>query len=418
MTPVVSVRFRWWALIAMATATTNCSSGSAEREEGIPVVVPTAAAPAPTTPADADCAPAIEAPSTTLAEAFAPHFKIGAAVSTAAFGGADPSAAILVQQQFNQLSAENVLKWSGVHPQRDVYQFTDTDRYVEFGEQTGMQIHGHVLVWHQQVPDWVFEQDGGGTIEADALWQRLEEHITMVAGRYGGRIKYWDVVNEAFNDDGSLRDTPWRRILGDDYLAEVFALADRLLPDSRLVYNDYSMFLPGKRDAAIRLVKDLRERGIRIDAVGLQGHYNLKRPYPEEVESTLQLFAEAQIPVLITELDLDVLPSERDVQGADLDDTQAASAALNPYPVCLPPEADAAIAAHWGLLFDIFVKYADGIESITFWGVSDRYSWLNDWPVRGRRNYALLFDRELKPKSSLLQVLQSASATTESVAGE
>ncbi len=356
------------------------------------------------TPA-ADCSEPIDASSLpTLAEAFAPHFRVGAALSPDTFQGSDAAAVSVVEKQLNQISPENVLKWAEVHPQPEVYRFDLTDAYVEFGEQHGMQVHGHVLVWHQQTPDWVFRDDGG-QISAEALWTRLEEHITQVAGRYGGRIQYWDVVNEAFEDSGSLRDTPWRQILGEDYIAEVFALADRLLPDSKLVYNDYSLFLPNKRDAVVALVNDLKARNIRVDAVGMQGHYNLNRPRPDEVEAALTAYAGAGVEVLITELDLDVLPSERSVQGADLDDTEAYHARLNPYAGCLPKDVDEAIAAHWARLFRTFVDHADVISSVTFWGVSDGYSWLNDWPVRGRTNYPLLFDRNHQPKTAFESVV-------------
>lgn len=356
--------------------------------------------------AASDCSEPIDVSSLpTLAAAFAPHFRVGAALSPDTFQNSDTAAASLVEQQFNQISPENVLKWSEVNPRPGVYRFDVTDAFVEFGEQRGMQVHGHVLVWHQQTPDWVFRDDNGGQISAEALWKRLESHITQVAGRYGGRIKYWDVVNEAFEDDGSLRDTPWRQILGDDYLAEVFALADRLLPDSKLVYNDYSLFLPNKRDAVVALVNDLKTRNIRIDAVGMQGHYKLDRPRPEEVGAAITAYAGAKVEVLISELDLDVLPSERSVQGADLDDTETYDARLNPYGQCLPKNAEEAIAARWAQLFATFTNHADAISSVTFWGVSDGYSWLNDWPVRGRTNYPLLFDRNHQPKSAFKSVL-------------
>src|SRR5690606_10794372 len=183
------------------------------------------------------------------------------------------------------------------------------DQYVEFGRQRGMQVHGHVMVWHQQTPAWVFQNADGSQVDAQTLWQRLEDHMRTLAERYGDDIAYWDIVNEAFTDSGELRASPWLDILGDDYIAHVFELADTLLPNTGLVYNDYSLFLPNKRDAVVDLVLDLRSRGIRIDAVGMQGHYGLSRPRTDELESALRAYGDAGVRVLITELDLDVLPS-------------------------------------------------------------------------------------------------------------
>ncbi len=354
------------------------------------------------------CAAPLDKELAPLAEAFADHFRIGAALDAQTVSGENPAAEALVREQYNHISPENLLKWTEVHPSPGTYRFTLPDAFVGFGEANDMQLYGHVLVWHQQTPEWVFQDDAGDPITADALWERLEDHITQVAGRYGGRIKYWDVVNEALRDDGALRDSPWRTILGDDYVAETFALADKLLPDSLLVYNDYSLVVPAKRASAIELILDMRERGIRVDAVGMQGHYNLRYPQPSDVDAALTEFAAAGIDVLFTELDLSVLPSEWEIQGADLDDTEEYAERLDPYRTCLPQEMNDTIAAHWRGLFEVFIKHADNIEAITFWGVSDAQSWLNNWPIEGRTNYPLLFNRDLSAKTALEAVIDTA----------
>lgn len=406
--PTHSVRpaHSWRASALAACCALACGTGETRRD----VWGSGSTARATPSPSDADaCAEPLDGDTVdSLARAFEEHFRVGVALSSSTFDGTDAAAEALVSEHFSRISPENVLKWSSVHPSPDRYAFEPVDRFVAFGERHGMEMHGHVLVWHQQVPDWVFSDDRGAELSAPALWERLEEHIGALAERYGSSFAYWDVVNEAFLDNGELRDSPWRRILGDDYLAEVFALADRLLPEAKLIYNDYSMFLPPKHEAVIRMVRDLRSRGVRIDAVGMQGHYNLMRPRIDEVETVLAAFEAADIEVLVTELDLDVLPSERQIQGADLDDRQDASALLNPYTRCLPPDVDAAIAEHWGKLFEVFVAHSHNISSITFWGVSDRHTWLNDWPINGRTNYPLLFDRNLHPKRSFEAVIQRA----------
>lgn len=353
--------------------------------------------------------PAAEVQSLRLA--FEPHFRVGVAVSPFTF--ADAASVELISQQFNHLSPENLLKWSSVHPGPGQYNFEFADQYVAFGEERDMTVYGHVLVWHQQVPDWVFLADpanpDGGAVSKDELLARLREHITTVAGRYGGRIQYWDVVNEAFADDGSLRDTPWRSILGDDYVAEVFQLADSLLPDSKLVYNDYSLASAPKRAGAVKMLADLKTRGIRVDAVGEQGHYNRNYPDVAQFDQMFEDFRKLGLAVLVTELDVDALPNAQGISGADLDMIANYEATYDPFKACLPETADAWLTARWQALFNVMVSHADIIDAVTFWGVSDAYSWLNNWPVQGRTNYPLLFNRDLTAKSALRSVLETAN---------
>jgi endo-1,4-beta-xylanase len=364
--------------------------------------------------APAVCAlPLEEAELDGLASTFAPHFRVGVAVSPFTFSSDFNAKAVetveLVERHFNHLSPENLLKWDSIHPNPGEYAFEAADAYVAFGEARGMTIYGHVFVWHQQVPAWVFQDESGNDVSADVLLQRLREHITTVGGRYGGRIQYWDVVNEAFEDNGSLRNTPWRRILGDDYIAQVFQLAGELLPDSKLVYNDYSLATASKRAGALRMVQDLKSRGIRIDAIGEQGHYNLSYPDVSQLQQMFEDFSKIDVEVLITELDLDVLPNASNIQGADLDAVEGYDEKYNPFKECLPEQKDAEIARRWEQLFNIFVQYAADIEVVTFWGVSDAASWLNHWPVQGRTNYPLLFNRDLSAKNALKSVLDTAT---------
>jgi endo-1,4-beta-xylanase len=232
--------------------------------------------------------------------------------------------------------------------------------------------------------------------------------MSALGQHFGGRIQYWDVVNEAFNDDGSLRNTPWRMIIGDDYLEQAFRLADRYFPDSKLVYNDFNMENPGKRDGVAKLVRDFKARGIRIDAIGSQGHFRLDTPTLQAIEASLDTFAAAGVEVLVSEMDVDVLPPANQNQGADLSVNAELSAQLNPYTECLPASVAERAAARWAALFELFLRHSDQVHSVTLWGVSDAYSWLNNWPVNGRTNYALLFDRQLQPKQSWQRVIEVA----------
>lgn len=367
----------------------------------VPVAVEDAAPPPCAEPLPADEV-------SSLSDAFAAHFRVGVAVSGFTFQ--DAPSVELISTHFNHLSPENLLKWSSVHREPGVYNFEIADQYVAFGEERGMSLYGHALVWHQQVPEWVFLDDAGKAITKAALIERLSDHITTVAGRYGDRIEYWDVVNEAFNDDGSLRDTPWRSILGDDYIAEVFELTSTLIPDAKLVYNDYSLASSNKRAGVLQMVEDLQARGIRIDAIGEQGHYNRTYPSISQIDQMLGDFADLGIAVLITELDVDPLPNAQGIQGADLSVNEAYNEEYNPFQTCLPEDLDAELATRWQSLFEAFVERSDIIEAVTFWGVSDGQSWLNNWPVQGRTNYPLLFNRDLTAKLALKSVLDTANA--------
>lgn len=323
--------------------------------------------------------------------------------------GGDPVAAELAAQQYNRATPENAFKWQSVQPRPGEFNFMPALGFLEFAEQNAMEVHGHTIVWHQQVPGWVFEPpEGQATLTRELLLTRLEEHMAALASNIGSRVHYWDVVNEAFNDDGSLRVTPWLNIIGPDYLEQAFALADRYFPDGKLVYNDFSMERAGKRDAVAQMVRDFQAKGIRIDAIGSQSHYRLDFPSLQAIEASITTFSETGVEVLITELDMDVLPPADQNQGADLSVNAELSELLNPYAECLPADVAARAAERWASVFELFVQHSDKLQSVTLWGVSDGHSWLNNWPVRGRTNYALLFNRQLQPKSAWQRVIEAA----------
>ena len=360
-----------------------------------------------TTGGSEPCAqPGDVAPESMLKTEFEDHFAIGVALNNPVFSNDDEPRAALAAKHFNRTTAENAMKWSSIEPTEGQFVWDSADAFVEFAEAHEMQVHGHVLVWHQQTPAWVFQNESGGAIDRDGLLARVEAHMNALAERYGSRIGSWDVVNEAFDDSGALRATPWLEIIGSDYIEQVFAMADRIFPDAKLVYNDYSLYLPGKRDAAIAMAAALREAGVRIDAIGEQGHYNLTRPTTTELDAALSAFAAADLDILVTELDVDVLP--RDTTGADLDDTMEPDPAIDPYVDCMSVSMDHTVATRWSELFAVYVHHAEAISSITFWGLDDSQSWLNNFPVRGRTNYPLLFNRLLQPKSAYAHVVGEA----------
>jgi endo-1,4-beta-xylanase len=355
-----------------------------------------------TTPASASAQSA--APGKGLKDTFRGAFLIGAAIAPKQFEEQDVANSALVKHEFNTISPENVLKWVIVHPQPDHYDFAPADKYVAFGERNGMFVIGHTLVWHSQVPSWVFQDAQGQPLTRDALLARMRDHIQTVVGRYKGRIKGWDVVNEALNEDGTLRPTPWMKIIGPDYIAKAFQYAHEADPAAELYYNDYNLDYPAKRDGVIRLVKSLQAAGLPIHAVGTQEHLKLTTPSVALVDSSIRMIAATGVKVNVTELDIDMLPAATRNATADVSVRAGAAPSLDPYKAGLPDSMQQALARRYEDLFRVYVANRDAIDRITFWGVADADSWLNGWPVPGRTNYPLLFDRQNKPKLAYLRV--------------
>jgi endo-1,4-beta-xylanase len=340
-----------------------------------------------------------------LKDIFKDSYYIGVALNGRQVSSEDEKVNSLIANNFNSLSPENGLKWERVHPQKDLYNFEFGDAYVALGEKLNAFTIGHCLVWHQQVPDWVFENEAGDLVEKDVLYTRMHDHINAVAGRYKGKIKGWDVVNEAFNEDGTFRESKWFQIAGKDFIKEAFRKANETDPDAELYYNDYNVWRASKRKGILDCAKEMKAEGIRIDAIGMQGHYQLESPSLEEIEQGIIEIAEAGFKVAITELDVDVLPRPRRAEGADLNMNFANSDEFNPYRNGITPEAEAKLAQRYEDIFAIYEKHKDKITRVTFWGLHDGRSWLNNFPVRGRTNYPLLFDRNLDPKKEVFEKL-------------
>ncbi|MCG9894546.1 MAG: endo-1,4-beta-xylanase [Fimbriimonadaceae bacterium] len=336
----------------------------------------------------------------TLRQAAGPGFSLGVAI--AAHNLDDPRYREHVVSQFNSLTAENEMKPSSMLRAPGEYDFTAADRFMAFAEEHGMEVIGHTLVWHAQAPGFLFQDAEGKPLPREVALKNMRDHIFTVMGRYKGRVKGWDVVNEAVADSGGLRDTPARRAIGDDYLVKAFEFAAQADPEAELYYNDYNIELDYKRPSGLALVKSLRDAGVRLDAVGIQGHY-MTSTSMDEVKRGIQAYIDEGFKVVITELDVDPLP-RRGSGGADV--TAAEREGLNPYVNGLPDEQQKRLAEFYGEFFD-FALARPQITRITFWGASDAHTWLNNFPVRGRTNHPLLFDRSLAPKPAFHRVLES-----------
>jgi endo-1,4-beta-xylanase len=344
----------------------------------------------------------------TLKDVFRGMFYIGASIDQKQIEERDPRGNPIITSQFNTISPENVLKWDRVHPRPDGYNFDPVDRYVAFGEKHKMHIIGHCLVWHCQTPRWVFEDGQGKPVTREVLLDRMHDHIRTVVGRYRGRVAGWDVVNEALNVNGTFRESQWYKIIGDDYIIKAFQFAHEADPKAELYYNDYSLEGDAKRKGALELVRKLKAAGVTINAVGMQSHNKLDWPNVRQVADTIEAFRALGVKVNISELDVDVLPRVQRPDTADILDRAPATPASNPYTAGLPDELQRAHAKRYAELFGVFLQHHEAIGRVTFWCVTDGDSWLNEFPLRGRTNYPLLFDRQGKPKPAFDAVIEKA----------
>lgn len=329
----------------------------------------------------------------TLKDAYQGDFVIGAALNARQIAGADSKGDAIVLEQFSAISPENDLKWERIHPTLGGFNFDTADKYVAFGQTNHLYTVGHVLLWHGQTPRWVFQDKDGKQIGKDELLERLRDHIFTVVGRYKGKIKAWDVINEVVGDDGKMRQSPWYKIAGEEIYVKAFQWAHQADPSAELTYNDYNIENPGKREEALALVKRLKAAGAPITTVGIQGHYTLAEPDLKLLDEAITAFSSLGVKVAITELDVDVLPRPNMGATADINLKLAADPKYNPYVNGLPDAVQSQLTQRYREVFAIALKHKDVVSRITLWGVTDGDSWHNGWPIPGRTAYSLLFDR-------------------------
>lgn len=342
-----------------------------------------------------------------LKDVLGKYFLVGVALNTEQTGSSADSVAIsAIETHFNSIVAENCMKPEALQPTEGKFKWRKADRLVEFGQKRGMAVIGHVLVWHSQTPDWFFRDAEGKPATKEQLIERMRTHIHTVVGRYKGRIKGWDVVNEAIEDDGTYRQSPWYRIIGPEYIELAFRFAHEADPDAELYYNDFSMSKPAKRNKVCEVISSLKKKGLRVDAIGMQSHNGLSWPNLNDYEASMDAFAALGVKVMITELDLNVLPNPDSFGGAEVSQNFEYNQRMDPYKNGLPTDVEQRINQRWLALFSIYKKHSHQISRVTLWGLNDAQSWMNDWPIKGRTAYPLLFDRQSKPKAVVQDILK------------
>ena len=338
-----------------------------------------------------------------LAHKYQNDFLVGAAINENQILQTDQQSVSIIKNNFNTISPENVMKWMYVHPKPNTFYFDQSDKYVQFGLDNNMHIVGHALIWHAQIADFM-----NTTKDSTEMREHINNHISTMVKRYKGKIDTWDVVNEALNEDGTLRESIFLNVLGEGYLEDVYKLAEKNDPDADLAYNDYNLCEPEKREGALKLIKSLQQSGAKINSIGIQAHWQLNTPTLKEIEKSILDFSKLGINVMFTELDISVLPNPWELSGAEV--TQnfekfEGDEKMSPYPNKLPDSMKLKLAERYKNIFELFLKHKDKISRVTFWGVTDKFSWLNDWPIKGRTNYPLLFDRNYRAKKAYQSII-------------
>ncbi|WP_343532837.1 endo-1,4-beta-xylanase [Pedobacter sp.] len=331
-------------------------------------------------------------PTKGLKDYYKKYFPIGVAISSHDMTGENSE---LITREFNSITAENSMKMGPIHPFENVYDWKVPDSMASFARKNNLKFRGHCLVWHTQAPHWLYKDKEGKTATKQLLLERLKSHIHTVVNRYKNDIYAWDVVNEVIADDTSFyRKSPLYEIAGEDFIEMAFRYAHQAAPKARLFYNDYNTEQPHKREKIYKMVKGLLAKGVPIHGVGLQGHWSINDPSRAEIEKSISLFADLGLEIQITELDVSVYSGAeggRIIRGKERKEVEPFTA-----------EMEEKQLQQYKMIFEVFRKYKKNITGVTFWNLSDRASWLDG---RGRKNYPLLFDKNLKPKKVYYEVI-------------
>jgi len=326
--------------------------------------------------------------STQLCKVYSDYFPIGTAVNSRTIH----SHKQLIIQQYNSITAENEMKPESFFSAEREYQFEVADEIVDFAMEHHMKVRGHTLVWHNQTPNWFFEDQSGEALGASKLQNRMANHIQKVVDHFKGKVYCWDVVNEAVSDNENehLRPSKWLTQLGPDFIADAFRFAHQADPQALLFYNDYNEVQAVKRDKIYRLVEGLLQQQVPIHGIGMQGHWNIQNPTVDEMRDAIELYASLGVQVQITELDVSIYPwDDKRTESKELDD-----------------EVNRQLETRYQEVFQLLREYSKVISSVTFWGPADDATWLDHFPVRNRKNYPMLFDVNHQPKPAFWKTVQ------------
>ena len=314
----------------------------------------------------------------------------------------------VIVNNFNWVVAENCMKCEVIHPKEGVYDFTLADKFVDKAKAAGLKVQGHCLIWHSQCAPWFHFDEDGKLVSPEVLKKRMREHIYTIVNHFKGRVDAWDVVNEAFEDDGSPRKSLFYQILGTDYIPLAFQYAHEADPNALLFYNDYSMNKATKVTGVANFFRPLIRQGLPVTAIGMQGHMILENGAEQiisQYDNSISTIAATGVPTFFSELDISVLPNPYGFSGANVSDRFAYRPEMDPYIEGLPKEMETAVDNFWVDFYKMLIRHRQDILRVNFWCLNDANSWRNDFPIRGRHDYATLFDRNSQPKPVIQKLI-------------
>ncbi|MBO5545806.1 MAG: endo-1,4-beta-xylanase [Bacteroidales bacterium] len=333
---------------------------------------------------------AIPEPTDGLKDAYKDYFMVGVAVNNR--NVTDAGQIALIKREFNSITAENAMKPQPTEPRKGEFHWEDADRIADFCRRNGIKLRGHTLMWHSQIGPWMYQDEDGKLLPKEEFYANMKHHIQAVVNRYKDVVYCWDVVNEAVADSpvrpggSELRDSPMYRIAGEEFIYKAFEYAHEADPDALLFYNDYNDAEPAKSRRIYNLVKRMKDAGVPVDGIGMQGHYNIYGPSMGDVDAAITLYSQVVKHIHITELDIRI----NEDMGGGLRFNQG-QARISDWQRTLQQD-------QYVSLFKVLRKHKDVIDCVTFWNVGDRDSWL------GVNNAPLLFDQDYRPKQAYLAV--------------
>lgn len=381
------------------------------------------------------CGATVFAQQTTLSEAYRDYWNTGvsvnqwqvkagakSAVDHTITGGINNDQTAdwdVIAKNFNYVVAENCMKCEVVHPQEGVYDFTLADQFVDKAKAAGLKVLGHCLIWHSQCAPWFHYDEAGNLVSPEVLKKRMREHIFTIVNHFKGRVDAWDVVNEAFEDDGTPRKSLFYQILGADYIPLAFQYAHEADPNVELYYNDFSMNKASKVEGVARFFRPLINQGLPITAIGMQGHMILEgNNYIEEYEHSINTITALGVKTFFSEVDLSVLPNPYGFSGANVSDRFAYRPEMDPYVKGLSKEKEQEVGQFWTDFYQMLIRHKKDIIRVNFWCLNDGCSWRNDFPIKGRTDYATLFDRQNNAKPFVQDIIQLVSTNGNNVAAK
>ena len=318
----------------------------------------------------------------------------------------------IITRNFNWVVAENCMKCEVIHPKEGIYDFTLADQFVDKAKAAGLKVLGHCLIWHSQCAPWFHYDDKGNLVSADVLKKRMREHIFTIVNHFKGRVDAWDVVNEAFEDDGTPRKSLFYQILGSDYIPLAFQYAHEADPTAELYYNDFSMNKAKKVEGVTNFFRPLVRVGVPVTAIGMQGHLILEdNNYVQEYEHSIETIKSVGVPTFFSELDISVLPNPYGFSGANVSDRFAYRPEMDPYKDGISKEMEQQVEDFWVSFYQMLLRHHKDILRVNFWCLNDANSWRNDFPIKGRTDYATLFDRNNQPKPFVQKLIELVQPT-------